>query len=234
MNKCTEIKNGKFIMAATKIKDLLKCIVNSEALSQLFTEVTADFDYLNAKRKYLVACNDGVVTKRYVALPDNVGQRLAFIFCLLVEIDQDCLNFNGFLLDYFNEDGSYYASYHAFCDIIICSLENMISDIYASDLQSEQVEVNNVVKNGGDFSAIKIYLNAEREFISTLELSSEEKAVGVNILNELEHAFIVNDAKLVEALACGYNYFILYNNVVSESVAALMQIVGEFLSNYEA
>ncbi len=103
-------------MATTKIKDLLKCIVNSPELYRLFDTVTKDYDYLSAKSKCLVRSGDGFSGKNYVVLPKTVGQRLAFIFCLLVEFDRDTLNFNDFLQIYFSEDGSYISSYRAFCN----------------------------------------------------------------------------------------------------------------------
>lgn len=36
LEKCEELKKCKFIMATSKIKDLLKCIVNSPDLYKLF------------------------------------------------------------------------------------------------------------------------------------------------------------------------------------------------------
>jgi hypothetical protein len=148
LDKCNELKNCKFIMATTKIKDLLKSIVNSSELYELFTTVTSKFDYLEAKRKCFVDVYDGVVNRSFISLPDTVGERLAFIFCLLVEFDRDTINFNSFLQRYFSEDGSYYASYHAFCDTIIFSLEQMIKDIFAQELAvNEEPEPQPIAEN---------------------------------------------------------------------------------------
>ena len=111
-------------MATTKIKDLLKCIVNCPELYRLFETVTKNFDYPAAKSECLVSVNDGVLPTDCVVLPETVGRRLAFIFCLLVEFDKDTVNFNDFLRLYFPEDGSYFASYRAFCNIIIKGFRN--------------------------------------------------------------------------------------------------------------
>ena len=88
LDKCEELKSCKFIMATTKIKDLLKCIVNCPELYRLFEAVTKDFNYISAKSRCLVTVNDGVFTRSYVVLPDTVGQRLAFIFCLFGRVRQ--------------------------------------------------------------------------------------------------------------------------------------------------
>ena len=97
LEKCEELKSCKFIMATTKIKDLLKCIVNCPELYRLFETVTRKFDYPAAKEQCLISVDDGVLPQSYVMLPQTVGARLAFIFCLLVEFDKNTLNFNDFL-----------------------------------------------------------------------------------------------------------------------------------------
>ena len=126
LSKCEEVKNCKFIMATTRIKDLLKSIVNSAELYELFNTVAANFDYTAAKQKCLV--DDPAFGHSKVLLPDTIGDRLAFIFCLLVEFDRNDINFNAFLQKYYPKDGSYYASYHLFCDEVIGSLESIICD----------------------------------------------------------------------------------------------------------
>ena len=141
LNKCEEVKNCKFIMATTKIKDLLKSIVNSVELYELFNTVASNFDYIAAKQKCFVEA-DGVYGNSRVVLPDTVGDRLAFIFCLLVEFDRDEINFNLFLQKYYPKDGSYYASYHLFCDEVIGSLQALVCDIFSRELQEDQPNQN--------------------------------------------------------------------------------------------
>ena len=139
LDKCEEVKNCKFIMATTKIKDLLKSIVNSAELYELFNTVAANFDYIAAKQKCLVE-GDGVYGHSRVVLPGTVGDRLAFIFCLLVEFDRDEINFNLFLQKYYPKDSSYYASYHLFCDEVIGSLQMLVCDIYTDVLQEQETK----------------------------------------------------------------------------------------------
>lgn len=44
LDKCDELNNTKFIMASTKIKDILRCIANSPDLLELFKSVTDNFE----------------------------------------------------------------------------------------------------------------------------------------------------------------------------------------------
>ena len=50
---CDEIFKCKFIMATTKIKDILKCIVNCPELYRLFEAVTQNFNYPEVKPQCL-------------------------------------------------------------------------------------------------------------------------------------------------------------------------------------
>ncbi|MDE5722264.1 MAG: hypothetical protein K2I30_05975 [Clostridia bacterium] len=234
LEKCEELKKCKFIMATTKIKDLLKCIVNSPDLYKLFDTVTKDFDYLQEKQKCLVTLNDGVINKSYVILPHTIGQRLAFIFCLLVEFDRDTLNFNDFLQKYFPEDGSYFSSYHAFCKTVINSLEEMLHQVYKDMLEEdgEQFEIRAVVPNSLRsklISEISLCILNERQYIKRSSVQRDEKEGAYKILDELLNAVRAGDEQLIDALICGYNYFVLYNKCVSDGIGALI----ESLSDYE-
>lgn len=234
LEKCDELKKCKFIMATTKIKDLLKCIVNNSELYKLFDTVTKDFNYPEQKAKCLVTVDDGYFKTRKVVLPSTVGQRLAFIFCLLVEFDRDSLNFNNFLQTYYSEDGSYFASYQAFCRTFIVSLEELIYQVFKAELEEpeERETIAAPVKSDSDkahkLSAIEFSVNAEKQFISNCRISDEEKKNGLNILNQLITAAKFGDEELLDALICGYNYFILYNKCVSEDIAELIETLAEY------
>lgn len=227
LDKCDELKKCKFIMATTKIKDLLKCIVNSPELYRLFDTVTKNFNYVEQKSKCLVTTNDGFFNRSYVVLPQTVGQRLAFIFCLLVEFDRDTLNFNDFLQKYFSEDGSYFASYQVFCRVIISNLEELIKQVFKEKLNGESVSSANTSRSDV-LSAILISIKSEEQFISQSAISEEEKESGCKILSALSIAVKAGDIDFIDALICGYNYYILYNKCVSDGIAPLIETLAEF------
>lgn len=234
LEKCDELKKCKFIMATTKIKDLLKCIVNSPELYKLFDTVTKNFNYIEQRSKCLVTANDGFLNRSYVVLPQTVGYRLAFIFCLLVEFDRDSLNFNEFLQKYFPEDGSYFASYQAFCKVIISSLEDLIKQVFKEQLSKPDPEVGiaPAVKanpaRSNLISTISIAIEAEKEYISQIAIARDEKENGYKILTALSDAVRCGDEELIDALISGYNYFILYHRCVSDGIAPLIESLAEF------
>lgn len=228
LDKCDEFTKCKFIMATTKIKDLLKCIVNSPELYKLFDTVTKDFNYVEQKPMCLIrdSHNSGKVI-----LPQTVGQRLAFIFCLLVEFDRDSLNFNEFLEAYFREDGSYFESYRAFCNTIIVNLENLIKQVFKD--QIGDIELERRKDDGANtekaklISSIALSVEAEKQFIST-SAPKEERESAVKMLDALVKAVKSEDEEMIDAVICGYNYFILYNRCVSDEVASLIEFISEY------
>ncbi len=231
--KCEEIKSCKFIMATTKIKDLLKCIVNCPDVYRLFEAVTADFNYPAVKSKCLVTVNDGVFTKSYVVLPKTVGQRLAFIFCLFVEFDRDTVNFNDFLRVYFPEDGSYYASYRAFCGMIVQGMSDALEQALGPRLAKyeEGDEAAKVAPNPAKaeyLSLVLLSIARECNFLSESKISEEDKAGGLGILSQLAKAVKSEDGELIDALVCGYNYFVLYHKCVSDGIAPLIGAIAEY------
>ena len=228
LDKCDEITKCKFIMATTKISDLLKCIVNSPELYGLFDKVTKDFNYPEQKAKCLIS-GSGAFQGR-VILPQTVGQRLAFIFCLLVEFDRDTLNFNDFLQLYFIEDGSYFGSYKAFCNMIIVGLADLIKQVFKEQLNAPEAVNENTGVNAEKrklVSAIATAIDAEREHILSVAPKDEVEGA-VKMLNSLLIAVEQENENFIDALICGYNYFVLYNRCVSDNIAPLIELIAEY------
>lgn len=229
LEKCDELRNCKFIMATSKIKDILRCIVNSPELYRLFETVTADFDYHEFKRNCLITVDDGIYKKNKLVLPQTVGQRLAFIFCLFVEFDRDTINFNDFLQIYFREDGSYYASYRAFCDTVVCSLQELICQVFSEQLKGDNPSgLRENSSRASLLTELNLSLSSEKKFIAESFLSQEEKANGLKILEALFEAVKEGDVSEIDALICGYNYFVLYNRCVSENISYLLESLGDY------
>ena len=228
--KCDELKSCKFIMATTKIKDILKCIVNCPELYRLFGTVTEDFNYPLAKSQCLVTINEGVYKHSYCVLPQPVSQRIAFVFCLLVEFDKDTINFNEFLSRYFPEDGSYFASYHAFCNTVIKGLEEAVAEVFKEELD-KPLEVSEHTKSAKAeyISAINLAISEEKQFIITNRtIPAEEKEGALEMLTQLFEAVKDGNTPLINALICGYNYFVLFNKCVSDGVASLIHEITAY------
>lgn len=231
--KCEELKSCKFIMATAKIRDLLKCIVNCPDLYCLFSEVTKNFNYPETRSQCLITKTDGVYKRSYCVLPAPIDKRLAFCFCLLVEFDSETIDFNEFLRVYFPEDGSYFASYHAFCDLVINGMQNALSEVFAEELKeapsAAQGGISVSTAKAGMISALELAISEEKQYISAnRNIPDEEKEGGLAMLTQLYEAIKSENAPLINALICGYNYYVLYNKCVSDGIAALIQEIASF------
>lgn len=233
IDACNELKKCKFIMASAKIKDILKCIVNSPDLYNLFNLATENFNYLQERSRYLVTVNDGFYSRSYVVMPQDCTRILAFSFCLLVEFDNNNLDFNEFLRRYFPEDGSYFSSFHAFCNTVIKSMQDAILQVFKDELEKPAIMPDIVPAESAAkmsmLTAIDLAISEEKQFISTNDkISDEDKEGAFAILTQLFNAVKSNNRPLVSALVCGYNYFVLYNNCLSDGVASLIRQIAEY------
>lgn len=230
LEKCEDLRSCKFIMATSKIKELLKCIASSPALYRLFETVTKDFDYPAAKNTCLVTADDGLLELSYVSLPKSVGDRLAFIFCLLVEIDNEAINFNDFLRKYFAGDGSYFACYKAFGDNIIKSLQDALAQVFEEEIGSAAIPKPNA-EEAELMSALDIAISQEMRFISDSNVPPEDKLNGVKMLSALLKAIKSGNVEIIDALVCGYNYFILNFGCVSDGITEIIQLIEVYENN---
>lgn len=234
LEKCEELKSCKFIMATTKIKDLLKCIVNCPEIYRLFQAVTKNFNYPEAKKNCLVTVNEGVFEKNSVVLPQTVGQRLAFIFCLLVEFNENTINFNDFLCRYYPEDGSYVAGYRMFCETVVKGLQEAVIQVFKDELSvpaengGETAETTSNSRKAEVVSALNLTIAEELHNLLESNVADDEKEGGAKILSQLYEAVQAENEELIDALIFGYNYFAICNKCVTDTLRALIEAIAMF------
>ena len=224
--KCNQLRTSKFIMATTHIKAILKSIANSAALYGLFSEVTANFDYISAKHKCFVGNGDRIYGRNRLVLPEETAERLAFTFCLLVEFDRGDLNFNDFLQRYFAVDGSYFSSFHDFCDKVILGMEDIIREVFAAELsEGKAVTPSRKEENGGK-DVVSILISSEKNYIASLEMSKSEKDDGFVMLDALLNAVREGNADAVDAILRGYEYYSRCHRNFSKLYNKLIATIG--------
>ncbi len=236
LTKCDQLRASKFIMATTRIKDILKSIANSAALYRMFSEITAEFDYVAAKRKYFIGRGDRFYGRSRLILPEDAAERLAFTFCLLVEFDHGDMNFNEFLRRYFAVDGSYFSSFHDFCDKVILSMEDIIREVFAAELTQDDTASTIVEEaqssatgtaNAEKISVVSILINGEKNYIASSDMSKAEKEDGFAMLDALFSAVRVGNAEAADAILRGYEYYSACHKNFSKLFESLNAAMGE-------
>ncbi len=223
LSACDDLIAGKFILADSKIGELLKSVASSKELTELFSAVTEKFDYTAAKKAYLRFPSEKGAAHGAAFLPVERGDILAFVFCLLVEFDAGSIRFNDFLLRYFYEDGSYTASYALFVDRMIRPFRDIVRDCFPAAGKRGQV-LRMEQKEDETFAAVSERVSVERNRIASLSASDEDKDAGDLILAELYAAAGRGDAQEVRALLCGYCYYLRCIRAEDESSEELFSV----------
>ena len=222
---CDELVAGSYMEAEKKISEALKAVADSRDLRELFTAVTEKFDYPAAKS----ACLRGSFAEgeRGMAyLPSERTQLLAFVFCLLVEIDAGTIRLNEFLQRYFYRDGSYTASYTLFSDRVIRPFRDIVRNCFPDCGKSGEAAIRRR-KREELFGEIAEHAAEERARIAGLALAEEDGAAGDAVLAATIAASGRRDAMEVAALLAGYRYFLRAVNGEDASADALFSLAGE-------
>ena len=220
LNACDELVEGNYMSAERKISDVLRAIASSDALTQIFSHVTSDFDYIAAKRRYLRAPSGGSV-RGEAFLPTARNEILAFVFCLLVEFDGGSMNFSDFLIRYFYEDGSYTASYAHFAGRMIRPFRDIVRDCFPAYGREGTLESESLRKRQGDLlGEISERATVERARIASALGGSDRRAAEI-ILGEVLSAIGRGDATAVKALLLGYRYLLKSAGAGEEACGAL-------------
>ncbi|HIZ03288.1 MAG TPA: hypothetical protein H9727_03295 [Candidatus Borkfalkia avistercoris] len=198
LQKCDEVMQSKFIIADTKIGELLKAIATSDLLYALFRDITKDFDYTAAQKKYMNYLPEGTFGRRKLLFPEDPVERLAFVFCLLVDFDTGRIDLGGFLQEYFYEDGSVYGSFYAFSNQVIKPFKNavrtMVRGRRAAPSERGRAELVRLV-------------SSERDAVYASRMPDDKKVDALVILNALSDEAERGSPKTVAGLICGYRYF---------------------------
>jgi len=211
LNRCDELINSKFILAETKISELLNSIADSEMLYHLFEKLTKDFDY-NAYKNVSLSISKDNENRGVILLPESTGDRLSFIFCLLIELDNKQIEINKFLQTFFYEDGSYFESYYAFCNQIIKPFKIMVKaavdELYSDEHYAREKSNTFVGKIQTEkFKEIELLLSDDKEkILSDNNLNDEEKAETINLLEGFLSSLLTFDKTQIKLLFTGYKY----------------------------
>ena len=219
LRRCDEVMGSRFIIADTKISDLLKSIATSDLLYAYFRDITKNFDYRAAQRKYLDDAPAAPSRGKKMLFPEDPQEKLAFIFCLLVEFDSKKRDLSEFLQEYFYEDGSVYESFYAFTNQVIKPFRNAVKLMFRGGMPKPVPEEPARPRAArtepaaqavpaapaavpADFGAL---VAAERDSVYASGLSDADKVDALFILNALEKT---QDGVLRAGLLSGYAAFV--------------------------
>lgn len=223
---CDELITGSFMVADTKIAEVLKSVAASKELTDLFSAATSAFDYPAAKRAYLRYPAFRGASHGIAYFPTERKDILAFVFCLLVDIDAGAYKLDEFLLRYFYVDGSYTASFTVFADRMLRPFLDIAKACFPDSGKAGEIARIDE-KRGGIFAALAEKITSERARIAGIALREEERSAAAIMFAELTAAVGRQDSEELLALLAGYHYFLLYINAEDDSSLAIFTLAGE-------
>lgn len=218
---CNEMIQGRFILSDIKISKILKAIANSEVLYNLFAEVLSDFKF---KEEFENAKTPNKVNGGYFAVPEQDEKIVALVFCILLEVDNQKMNLQNFVNDYFYSPEGYNISYSNFSLSVLVPFKNAVLNLLGCNEdgtpikeEEEEVEPEEEEPNHKQkilFANLRMSLNELLSVIVKSKISYEEKEELKIIINALFEAIEMESLIIINALVIPLEHMIGKNKQV--------------------
>ena len=222
---CNEMIQGRFILSDIKISKILKAIANSEVLYNLFAEVLSDFKF---KEEFENAKTPNKVNGGYFAVPEEDEKIVALVFCILLEVDNQKMNLQNFVNDYFYSPEGYNISYSNFSLSVLVPFKNAVLNLLGCnedgtpikeeeeevEPEEEEIEEEPDHKQKILFANLKMSLNELLSVIVKSKISYEEKEELKIIINALFEAIEMESLIIINALVIPLEHMIGKNKQV--------------------
>ena len=121
IDSCDAMARSKFILVDKRIGDILKSIATTKPVYNAIAEAMINFNWATTWKVATNKVGDLVV-------PDDSNKLIAFVFCLLKNIDSNKVNINDVLIKYCSNDEDRRSSYVVFCEKTIIPFKQHIVD----------------------------------------------------------------------------------------------------------
>ena len=127
---CNEMIEGRFILSDTKVSNILKSVVKSELLYKLYSDCMNGFKFISTL-DYCKADNPN--NGGYFQMPTDNKDIMAFVTCLLLEVDKKNINLQNFVTDNFFSTEGYNISYNNFAVTILNGYKSAVKSLLGID-----------------------------------------------------------------------------------------------------
>ncbi len=203
LNAISSMLESKYILIDRKISDILYAIANTRDVYNVIAVAMINYDFKTSWRH--------AVNSTFIKLPEDENDRIAFIFCLLNNIDDKNLDITMVLDKYFSYDLET-KPYELFCKNIIVEFKRLILKKLGLDYQKEVVfegepehydefeMLSNMLRDFVHFLAVKkkvkLYKVSKENFIAVV--STFEQAVKENNVGYFYSFLVMIDSALVK------------------------------------
>lgn len=184
LEKVDELIVGNYILADIKIAGLLKSIAVSDTLLAIFGNCLSGFDYVAAKKKYLVQSKYLPGEKGEFLIPTSQRDLLAFVFTLLVDIDSKRVDFGEFLNKFFYVDGSCSSGYSVFINAMIKPFRSAVKTLTESVIDGKVQDPVEAAKEA-ELDRVQKQEKLKKEQENEKRLSGKKYAKNIKKIKEL-------------------------------------------------
>ena len=222
---CNEMIQGRFILSDIKISKILKAIANSEVLYNLFADVLSDFKF---KEEFENAKTSSKINGGYFLVPEQEEKIIALVFCILLEVDNQKMNLQNFVNDYFYSPEGYNISYSNFALSVLVPFKNAVlellncnedgtqleDEVFEEDLEEELVDEEPNTKEKILFANLTMSLNELISVIMRSKIGEEQKEELRIIIEAMFDAIELENLNIINALTIPLEYMIGKNKQV--------------------
>ena len=212
-NACNEMVEGRFILSDTKVSNILKSVVKSETLYKLYSDCMVGFKFVRTL-DFCKASNPN--NGGYFQMPQEDKDIVAFVTCLLLEVDKRNINLQTFVTDNFYSADGYNISYNNFALTVLVAYKTAVKNLLGiddngklvgrEDVEGDQVTIQETVEEARANDNTKILFanlmlsivelqNAINEDVKLKFVEKEELLIVLKALNQavhLEQLIIIN------------------------------------------
>lgn len=226
---CNEMIDDRFILSDVKIAKILKCIATSEILYNFFAKCLINFKFQEEFENAKVA---NKVNGGYFMIPADEQKVIALVFCFLLEVDNQKINLQSFINEYFYNPDGYNISYANFALNMLVPFKNSVLNMLACNEDgSMKEEFVNQVEDEKEDEPIKPQepMHKQKLLFANLRMSLNELHAAINrdfkiksyqkeelniVINALYEAISLENFKLINALIIPLEYSVSKNKNV--------------------
>ncbi len=222
---CNEMIQGRFILSDIKISKILKAIANSQVLYDLFASVLSDFKF---KEEFENAKTNNKINGGYFSIPEQDEKKIALVFCLLLEVDNQKMNLQNFVNDYFYSPEGYNISYSNFSLSVLVPFKNAVLNLLdcnedgtyveeedeVEEVEEPETEVEPNHKQKIMFANLTMSLNELLSVINRSKIDSESKEELNIIISAIFEAIQIENLNIINALIIPLEHMIGKNKQV--------------------
>lgn len=208
-DRAAEVRQSNFILAEKKLSGVLQAIAKSPFLCKLIGTCTQGYNYAGAFAAAFQSAKDGRVYASGVSLPKSPKERVALVFCLLMEIDAGEREFYPFLNEYFPGDGSYFESFQAFLTEVFNPFTTALLSLSHAVVEGgveKEVPAANVFLTEAAMRAVALIKEDQERFTAAKYLDGETLRDLGELAGGLIAALETQEGEFIRLTFIGYKY----------------------------